>query len=351
MASDFDPRSSSSGSRNRARSGGASRARRSSPAQKPVKGKRTSVAAKTRKQPPASKAARQRSADRKRRSLDRMAASDALSKDSEYAAREQGVRVGDVRRRERAERAARARARYRRYVLRIVILIVVVLALIFGAIFVYRSDLFLITNVKVNGVSHLTSAEITEIAAVEDGSTLLRLDAAGIVERLEDNAWVQLVTIHRQFPDTLEVDVVERAPGAVVRINDKSKWVISTDGTWLSAATDEDWKSQMRIIDVSNSISDPMSGASCNDGGITNALNILSNISDELKGSIKSISAESSIKTSLNLKDGVTVAFGDSSDVALKESVANELLDKFKGKISYINVRVPSRPTYRTLEG
>ncbi len=257
-------------------------------------------------------------------------------------------RVGDIRRAERADRAKRARRQYIGYVLRIVIAIVVVLVVIFGSIFVYRSDFLHVENVKVNGVSHLTSSEITDLAAVPDDSTLLRLDTTTITSNLEQSAWVQSVSIHRVFPDTVEINVVEREPGAVVRVSDKAIWVISTDGAWLSAATSDDWDNSMRIVDVSKSLSQPISGSDCNDGGIKNALAIIQGISDDLKSDIKSISAESSIKTSLNLKGGITVAFGDSSDINLKEAAINELLEKYKGKVSYINVRVPSKPTFRT---
>ena len=205
-------------------------------------------------------------------------------------------------------------------------------------------------NVQVNGVSHLTSQEITSIAAVSDDSTLLRLDANGIISRLKDNAWVQDVSIHRVFPDTIELNITERAPGAVVDINDKSTWVVSTDGTWLSAATAEDQQTAMHIIDVSPSLSTPISGTECTDGGIKNALSIMDAISDDLRAKIVSISAESSLKTSLNLTDGVTVAFGDSSDVEIKEAAINSLLSQYEGHISYINVRVPTRPTYRMVD-
>lgn len=256
---------------------------------------------------------------------------------------------GDIR---AEQRAKRQRWQYLRYIARIAIVIAVILLVIFGSIFIYRSDLFHVNNVQVNGSAHLTSQEITSIAAVSDDSTLLRLDSKGIKERLEDNAWVQNAAIHRVFPDTIVIDITEREPGAVVKINDRSNWVhLGLDGAWLSAATTDDWENAMKIIDVSPSMPAPISGAMCADGGINNALDILNSISDDLRSRIVSISAESSIKTSLNLVDGVTVAFGDSSDIEVKEAVINSLLNEYEGRISYINVRVPTRPTYRMLEG
>ena len=353
MALNSSPRSGSSGSRSRRtaqsnrRSNGASSRRQRGSAGKPIKGKRKSVAGKT-GSIAKSDASSSRSTRSRRDSAASTRASGRGSSRSSYSSSStSGRRVGDIRAREREQRI---RSHYRKFVMRIVIVVAAVLLVIFGSIFVYRSDLFHVNNVQINGVSHLTSQEITEIAAVPADSTLLRLDAAGIKQRLEDNAWVQSATIHRSLPDTIVIDVTERTPGAVVRINDKQTWVISTDSSWLSAATEDDWNNDMRIIDVSNSIAQPVSGSECTDGGIKNALAILDGISDDLKSQIQSISAESSIKTSLNLKNGITVAFGDSSNIQLKEAAINELLSQYAGKISYINVRVPASPTYRTLD-
>lgn len=353
MALNSSPRSGSSGSRSRRtaqsnrRSSGASSRRQRGSASKPIKGKRKSVAGKT-GSIGKSDASSSRSTRSRRDSASSTRPSGRGSSRSSYSSSSaSGRRVGDIRAREREQRI---RSHYRKFVMRIVIVVAAVLLVIFGSIFVYRSDLFHVNNVQINGVSHLTSQEITEIAAVPADSTLLRLDAAGIKQRLEDNAWVQSATIHRSLPDTIVIDVTERTPGAVVRINDKQTWVISTDCSWLSAATEDDWNNDMRIIDVSNSIAQPVSGSECTDGGIKNALAILDGISDDLKNQIQSISAESSIKTSLNLKNGITVAFGDSSNIQLKEAAINELLSQYAGKISYINVRVPSSPTYRTLD-
>lgn len=332
MASASRSRSDSSSSRSRRgrkqNTGANSRARRSSV--KAHQNKKSARLQRTNKARQSSENAQKQANESKRKALDK------------------GRRAGDIR---AEQRAKRQRWQYLRYIARIAIVIAVILLIIFGSIFVYRSDLFHVNNVQVNGSAHLTSQEITSIAAVSDDSTLLRLDSKGIKDRLEDNAWVQNAAIHRVFPDTIVIDITEREPGAVVKINDRSNWVISTDGAWLSAATTDDWENAMKIIDVSPSMPAPISGAMCADGGINNALDILNSISDDLRSRIVSISAESSIKTSLNLVDGVTVAFGDSSDIEVKEAVINSLLNEYEGRISYINVRVPTRPTYRTLEG
>ncbi len=233
--------------------------------------------------------------------------------------------------------------------LRILLGITLVLGVIFGAIFLYRSDAFHVENVTVSGVSHLTDHEITRLAAVAADSTLLRLDEDGIRQRLAQNAWVQSVEVKRVFPGTVELSIVEREPAAAVRVNEKSTWVVAADGAWLSAATGADWEKNPRIVDVDASMSAPVSGVACGDEGIMNALKVVSALGERTKGELDTISAPSAAKTSLNLKNGVNVAFGDASEVAAKEAAIWGILDKFAGQVSYINVRVPSRPTYRAL--
>ncbi len=257
-------------------------------------------------------------------------------------------RVGDIRASRAAERAARARKRYLSYILKLFAVVFVVVVVFFSCIFIYRSDLLAVETVTVTGAAHLTDQEVTQLAAVPDDSTLLRLDSAGICERLEEHPWVKSAQISRQFPHSIKIQITERTPAAVVKLSKKSIWVISTDGAWLSAATTQDWKDYHRIVDVDANLSTPVAGSECTDEGVLNALKIYDGVSSDFASTIKSISAASAVKASLTLKGGVTVAFGEAQDIELKEADVNTLLDKYSGSISYINVRVPDRPTYRT---
>ncbi|MCQ2751519.1 MAG: FtsQ-type POTRA domain-containing protein [Coriobacteriales bacterium] len=248
----------------------------------------------------------------------------------------------------REQRFKKAKNKLRNKLLIIALIVLCVLALIFGGVFVYRSPLFAVENVEVTGVSHLTNEEITQLAAVPNDSTLLRIDADGICKRLQTHAWIQSATIHRNFPNTITIEIVERSPAATVKVNANSTWVISNDGIWLSAATNDDIESLRKIIDVDATIATPSSGVSCKDEGVLNAIDIFAGLSTDFVSQIDSISAPSASKTQLNLKNGVVVAFGDATEIELKESVIKELMAQNEGKISYINVRIPSRPIFRS---
>ncbi len=122
--------------------------------------------------------------------------------------------------------------------MRIGVIAALVLALVVSGIAVYYSNLFAIESVSVTGVEHLTASDMSELASVPAGTTLLRVDTAGIRDRLLKDAWVQDVSVNRIFPNTLELAVTERTIAAVVDVPTENaestqKWAIASDGMWL----------------------------------------------------------------------------------------------------------------------
>ena len=63
-----------------------------------------------------------------------------------------------------------------------------------------------------------------------------------------------------------------------------------------------------------------------------------------------SVSAPSVEALSCILGTGVEVSFGSPNNIESKEIVVQQLLAKYPNRITYINVRVPSNPSYRMLE-
>ena len=90
-------------------------------------------------------------------------ASQGRSPQAYAAPRMSSVRVGDL---DRAARNDRARKTYRRHVVRLAILAAVVLTLAVGAAVLYFSDAFRIEEVQVEGVEHLTTTEMEALAGV-----------------------------------------------------------------------------------------------------------------------------------------------------------------------------------------
>lgn len=274
------------------------------------------------------------------------------------------VRVGDL---DRLERQGRARRRYNRYLVRVAIVVALLSALAIGAVVVYNSSLFTINNVRVTGVEHLTSEEMSALAAVPSGTTLLRVDAAAIEERLKQDAWVLDVSVNRVFPDTLELAVTERQIAAVVEVptsdvKSTQEWAIASDHMWLmpipdresdagkrtSAKVYEDADAALRIKDVPFGTKAQV-GAYCTDDSVLNALDIVSGMTTELAGRVKTVYAEGVEETRLVLDNNVEIAFGSSDNIRDKERVCLEIMELHPDSVAYINVRDVNNPTYRAL--
>lgn len=277
------------------------------------------------------------------------------------------VRIGDIGQADRAQRAERT---YRRYIIRIIAVIACVGALVVGGVAVYNSSLFTITNVQVAGVEHLTATEMTELASVPAGTTLLRVDAGGIKERLLREAWVQDASVNRVFPDTLELAITERTIAAVVSVPVDSaqtteNWAIASDGTWLMAIPEkgseasrtisqkvyEDAEEVLHISDVPLGVA-PEVGTQCTDANVNNALDIVNGLTTELADQVKSVKATETASTVLTLENGIEIAFGEAGtaeDIRTKERVILQLMEENQDSIAYINVRVVDRPTWRSL--
>ncbi|MBO4365739.1 MAG: FtsQ-type POTRA domain-containing protein [Eggerthellaceae bacterium] len=354
MASNYNRRSSSSGSSYRGTpSGGSSRTMRGSAAQPRY----------IEMPPQRGRAARKASAARKSSAVDsgpRSSASYGRGVRADSYSSYLEARRGPRRRRERGVGLGPI-------VARVLIVLIVIAVFGVGGMALYFSNLFPIQNVQVAGASHLTREEVAQLAAVPADSTMLRVDTAAIEQRLEQNGWVRSASVTRVLPGTLQITITEREVAAVVVITSTEdqqdeSWIIDADGTWLMelpeagseeaasvpAQVYEDAENVLRITNVPYG-SAPVSGTKCTDDAVLNALAIVSGLTTNLADSIVQVSATDEANTTLILDNGVEIAFGEAEDIRLKERVCLELMEQHPGEISYINVRVADRPTWRSI--
>lgn len=281
------------------------------------------------------------------------------------------VKQEQAKRKQRAKKVKRNR-RIRNLI--IVLVSLVIVAMVGAYAYFYVTDSFEIKNVEVNGVSHLTDDEIQQLIDLPEDTTLLKVDTDVIKKRLKRDAWIKDVDIVLSFPHTLIINVSERAITAIVEVptskstsqgsmdSNVRNWAISADHMWLMPVPDKnseaakninqqiyhDVEGVMHIVDVSPSVS-PEIGAYCTDDAVNNAIDVVAAMTTDLKSEVKNVKATDPNSTNLILKNGVEIAVGTAENLREKERVCKELLDKYSGRISYINVRNPSSPTWRTI--
>ncbi len=74
---------------------------------------------------------------------------------------------------------------------------------------------FRVRSVEVQGTRRMNPGPIYQIALDQRATALPLVDVAAIRERLLDYGWVKDARVSRRYPDTLVVDIVERAPAAL----------------------------------------------------------------------------------------------------------------------------------------
>ena len=102
----------------------------------------------------------------------------------------------------------------------------------------------------------------------------------------------------------------------------------------------------MLFTDIASDV-EPSEGSKVSSDVITAGLEYVSGFSSDFLAQIDYLSLESVDAISVFLSNGIEVALGEPADVSLKERVVTGLLDQVQG-ITYIDVRNPERPTYRS---
>ena len=225
-----------------------------------------------------------------------------------------------------------------------------------------HTDAFTIENIETFDTEHISAADVARLANVGEKDTLLNLDENKIREAVMRNPWVGSVDIERVFPDTIRVRVSERMLGAVVAMSSGGKaWLLGNDNVWIEPlklevdATESSndvalaQASSLGVILIANVPANvaPAAGCTCTDGPIEAVINIAAQLSDEFKNRIVCYSVSSEDDVSCILDSGVEVSLGSDANIPTKETVATRVLEEYEGQVTYINVRIPSRPTYR----
>ena len=221
---------------------------------------------------------------------------------------------------------------------------------------------FVITGINAAASEHVSEAQIAKLASVEEGTTLLNVDTSQITEKVSKNPWVKRVIIKREFPDTLGVSVEERSVAALVVIGGgTSVWALGDDGVWIEPVQLDTSSGgdvvqlalaraqEMGCLLIANvpATVNPAQGAPSTDDSILDVLTYQGQLPDSISTEAQVYYAASSGSISVVLKSGLEVSLGAANDVSAKVQALKEIMANYGDQLTYVNVRVPSKPTYR----
>jgi len=134
-------------------------------------------------------------------------------------------------------KSKRSKTSWTRVLLRFVqVLVVLLLIGVFGYFFVdytRESTEFNVRNIQINGLQHLSQEEIFEVTQIDPNDNVLYLDVDLIKKKLEELSYIKSCEVTQIFPDTVNIDIVERVPFASLHLNSRA-YAIDNEGVILS---------------------------------------------------------------------------------------------------------------------
>jgi cell division protein FtsQ len=219
----------------------------------------------------------------------------------------------------RAERAGRRRT-WRRRLRRLLLVLLPVAAL--GWVLLL-SPLLAVDRVQVTGTGRLSAEQVGEVAAVQLGTPLARVDAGATAARVRTLEPVADVRVKRVWPATVRIDVTERVPvsGALVG-RDGADGVLLVDAAGVGFATEPALPPGLPRLEVAQpGPDDPTTRA---------ALRVLLELPADLGSQVAVVRASTPSDVSLVLGDGRTVVWGapgsSAEDTATRAAAVTALL-------------------------
>ena len=93
------------------------------------------------------------------------------------------------------------------------LMVTVFVAAIFGADFIYKQIDTPLSKIMVGGnFNHLEEQELAELVNIEIDGGFLSMNLNQLRQELQSHPWIHQVSVRREWPSTLKVEVIEEVP-------------------------------------------------------------------------------------------------------------------------------------------
>jgi cell division protein FtsQ len=215
--------------------------------------------------------------------------------------------------------------------------VAVVAALIGGWLWVRDSSLVAVRRVRVAGVSGPDAAQVrSALVTAAHNMTTLDVQIGQLRTAVAPYPVVKHLAVQTQFPHGMTIHVTEQVPVAIV-VGGGRRIAASGDGTLLRDVTPA-----ASLPTVSLPVAP---GGSHLSGSALGQVRLLAAAPYQLLAKISAVSDNSTSGLVAQLRNGPSIYFGDSGQLAAKWTAAVAVLgDAGSAGASYIDVTIPSRP-------
>lgn len=213
-----------------------------------------------------------------------------------------------------------------RWVLPALMAVVTVVVLI-----LYFSPLLGVRGVEVDGNPTLSDDEVLRTAKIQPGTSMLRVDAGEVQERLAEMPKVAGAEVMLDWPSTVRIEITESTPAVYFRTRGGVRLVDSHGVAFETVQQPPRGVPELRVPEV--------------DGPATSAaLGVLNALPEQVRGEVTAVQAEKPDSVWLQLTDDRVVEWGATEETGRKARILQPLLTR-PGKV--YDVTTPELPTVR----
>ncbi len=206
------------------------------------------------------------------------------------------------------------------------ILIVALIGLLLAAYF-----MFLVENIEVEGNERYSAQSIVEMSGLLMGRHMLFVNETKAKEGIEQNPYIQVVSIERELPRTLRITVEERKEMAVISVQGYDV-VIDSKGHVLSIGAAQSTTGLIHIIGISQlgfQVNQPLGPGS--DMQVKALMALLEQLdTHNLNAEVSGIDLSNPLRLTMQTVEGVTVVLGQADNLSDKMDWLRETLPSLR---------------------
>lgn len=221
-----------------------------------------------------------------------------------------------------------------------------VLIVLMAAYVLFKTPVFNITGITVQGNKLLTAGEITRASGLVTGMNIFRADLKTATGRIKSLPVIKEVKITRRLPGTVLVQVKERVPVALVVAG--GRFVeLDAEGYYLregSAGT-----TGLPVI-TGFQVQAPGPGRPVKGAGMATALKVVRELPGALRSMLSEVHVDRDGRVTFYTLDGIECRLGLNGDVSQKGDYFLQVLKELKKKgknIEYVDFTILSSPVVK----
>jgi cell division protein FtsQ len=205
------------------------------------------------------------------------------------------------------------------------------------------TPLFRARHVRVVGAETLRPDQVRARAGVDGSTNVVHIDTGAITARLLTDPWIASASVRRDLPDTLELEIVERRPLAVIEAMGETS-VLASDGSELPAT----------VGDLSGLPTMRAALGAPDEGQRLAAADLLAALDPVVQRRVSVITVGQDRDVALALRDGVAVQAGAPGNEGAKAAALRAVLRwaaTGSHDLATVDVSAPSAPSATLVDG